>query len=93
MKTLATCLFVLTVVACGKDTERELDKARKENAYTTQSCPARLPSAKESRIANPQEPTDCFAVVMKCNYCEYDSAGIFVKTESEVCGVCLGWDF
>jgi hypothetical protein len=34
--------------------------------------------------------TDCYVLVLFCNYCNYDSSGRYTHTTSEACGVCAG---
>ena len=84
-------LAIASLAGCdGKTIEEGLANARKQNAYTSQTCPARQPSA--GRILDPEKPQSCFGVVMACNYCEYDEGGEFKRSGMEACGVCVGWD-
>ena len=53
-----------------------------------ESCPAVVPIGPD-KIPHPENPTDCYGVVMTCNYCEYNEAGRFVEAGWEACGVCM----
>lgn len=57
-------------------------------------CTANGPATgSQIRVANPKSPTSCNAILMSCNYCEYDGEGRFLTAGSETCGVCLLSEF
>ena len=57
-------------------------------------CDRSLPATGEMhRIAHPRVASACQAVVMMCNYCQYDRNGAFERAGSDPCGVCIGADF
>jgi hypothetical protein len=46
------------------------------------------------KVPHPKRPSACsFAVVMMCNACVYNAQGGLERSESEVCGMCLGGSF
>jgi hypothetical protein len=90
----ALMLSLALLSACNhKSVDEALDQAQKDNAYSQQNCEARIPATSSvTRVADPVEPSACVAVVMMCNYCEYDSDGMFKKSGRDACGLCLAWD-
>jgi hypothetical protein len=82
------------LVACDrKGVDETLAQARRDNAYTSQTCePTHPASDRGTRIPDPVKPSSCYAVVMMCNYCDYDAEGAFKKSDEEACGVCVGWE-
>lgn len=76
-------LFLFTsLYGCDKLNDSEL----------AASCPPSNLSS-ESKIGNPDNPSDCKGLLLMCNFCEYDNTGIFKRAGSETCGLCVGAEF
>lgn len=85
---------LVMLAACdSKKVDEALEQAQEANAYTHQTCMPRVSASSASRrIPDPEKPSACFAVVMICNYCEYDPNGLLTSSGMTPCGVCVGWD-
>jgi hypothetical protein len=69
---------------CGKKTE----------ITNAPGCAATISgTGSKKRVADANKPSSCWGVVLVCNYCEYKLDGIFTKSVSRPCGVCIGSDF
>ncbi len=85
--------LVMLAACIGNRGDDALGQAQGANAYTNQTCAPRIPASTETRrIPNPENPSACFAVMMMCNFCNYDATGLFTSSGMRPCGVCVGWD-
>lgn len=83
-----TAMLIISLPGCFHD------KHETPTPQLAESCSPTMPSeGQEAQIPHPNTPSQCLGVVLKCNYCEYDRRGNFVKTEFEICGACVGADF
>jgi hypothetical protein len=58
------------------------------------NCPPSIrPTGREERIPKFGCETTCVVLVMLCNYCVYNPAGGYLRSETKVCGACVGLPF
>jgi hypothetical protein len=81
---LCAAPLLLSLAACDKG----------EGSLTAECYPSMSSTGHVVKVAHPKRPSACtFGVVMMCNACVYDAQGALERSESEVCGICMGGSF